>query len=153
MAHTVVMVLEGVLAGRDDEAELTQTQLDPTGHLMYASFSRSRLLLATRQDRRFVDHWCRLNLLNQHAGIVMLDDKLIQRMRASGDTPDLYIDHDGQRCGAAIRAGVNSLLFTRPVMVRAGAKPTSLPPLQRTWAQAVRESQASRQRPVLDDDE
>lgn len=155
MATTVVLVLEGVLAGRDDEVELTQSQLDPVGHLLYASFGRSRLLLATRLDRRFVDHWCRLNMLNQHAGIVPLDDKLIQRMMASGDKPELYIDHDGQRCAVAIRSGVNSLLFTRPLYATVTPGASSLPGLQRPWADAVRESQAQRAKrrvPVPDDE-
>lgn len=152
-ASTVVLVLEGILAGRDDDVDLTQAQLDPVGHLMYASFGRSRLLLATALDRRFVDHWCRLNGLTVHSAVWALDERIITRMRAAGETPELYIDHHGERAAAALRNGVQTMLFTRPLYARAGHRP-DLAQLQRPWAEMVRESQAQRAargRVVMDD--
>ncbi len=142
-AHTVVMVLEGILAGRDDDVELTQTQLDPLGHLLYASLSRSRVVLATKLDRRFVEHWCRLNNLATHASITSLDDRTVLRLRAAGEAVDLYIDHDGERAATALRNGVPTMLFTRPLYARAGHRP-DLAQLQRPWAEIVQESQAQR---------
>lgn len=151
MASTIVIALEGVLAGKDDDIELTQTQLDPVGHLLYASLGRSRLVLATKQERRFVDHWCRLNGLSAHAMITMLDDHTVQRLRGAGEVIDLYIDHDGDRAAAALKNGVPVMLFSRPLYARASHRP-DLPPLQRPWAEVVREAQtqrAARARPIV----
>lgn len=144
MANTVIMALEGVLAGKDDDIELTQTQLDPVGHLLYASLARSRLVLATKQERRLVDHWCRLNGLQSHSGITFLDDRTIMRARSAGEVVDLYIDHDGDRAAAALRNGVTTIVFSRPLYARAGHRP-DLPQLRRPWAEVVRESQAQRE--------
>lgn len=138
------MALEGVLAGRDDDIELSQAQLEPAGHLLYASLARTRLVLATRQERRLVDHWCRLNGLQSHASIVFLDDRTIQRARGAGEVIDLYIDHDGARTASALRNGVPILLFSRPLYARASHRP-DLPQLQRPWAEVVAESQAQRE--------
>lgn len=143
MASTVIMALEGVLAGRDDDIDLAQTQLDPVGHLLYASLGRSRLLLATRLERRLVEHWCRINGLVVHDGIVPLDDRTVLRARGAGETVDLYIDHDGDRAAASLRNGCATMLFSRPLYARASHRP-DLPQLKRPWAQVVRESQAQR---------
>lgn len=142
-ANTVVISLEGVLAGKDDDVELTQCQLDPVGHLLYASLARSRVVLATRQERRLVDHWCRLNGLNAHAAVTALDERTVLRLRGAGEVIDLYIDHDGDRAAAALKNGVPVMLFSRPLYARASHRP-DLPPLQRPWAEVVREAQAQR---------
>lgn len=142
--NTVIIALEGVLAGQDDDAELSTTQINPVGQLLYASLARvSRLVLATNLERRFVDHWCRIQGLSAHQGLSLLDDKTIQRARAAGEVIDLYIDHSGDRCAAALRHGVPVLVFSRPLYARAGHRP-DLPQLKRPWADVVRESQAQR---------
>lgn len=153
MASTIIMALEGVLAGRDDDVDLAQTQLDPVGHLLYASFARSRLLLATVLERRLVDHWCRINGLTTHQQLIRLDERTILSARGAGETVDLYIDHNGDRAAAALRNGVAAMVFTRPLYARASHRP-DLPQLRRPWDQVVRESQAQRaaRKPVLSDD-
>lgn len=143
--NTVVMALEGVLAGRDDDVELAEVGLEDTGRLLYASLARAgRLVLATRIDRRLVDHWCRLHGLSAHQGFTGLDDRTVSRMRAAGEVVDLYIDADGDRAAAALRHGVPTMLFTRPLYARAGHRPDLARSLTkpRPWATVVAEARA-----------
>jgi hypothetical protein len=152
------MALEGVLAGRDDDVELVQEQLDPVGSILYASLSRhNRVILATRQERRLVDHWCRINGLVAHQGVEPLGDSTVRRLRAAGFSPDLYIDANPERAATALKHGVPVMLFTRPLYSRAGHRPDIVTTgLQKPWAQVVAESQAQRAAralPVHGDDE
>lgn len=143
---TIVMALEGVLVGRDDDIDLVQEQLDPVGFTLYAGLSRhNRVILATKQDRRMVDHWCRLNGLSTHQGIDPLDDHTVRRLRAAGFTPELYIDANPERAAAALRNGVQTMMFTRPLYSRVSHRPDmDTTALQKPWGQIVAESKAQR---------
>lgn len=143
---TIVMALEGVLAGREDDIDLAQEQLDPVGFVLYAGMSRhNRVILATRLERRLVDHWCRINGLATHQGVDPLDDRTIRRLRAAGFSPDLYIDAHPERAATALRNGVPTMLFTRPLYARAGHRPDmDTTSLQKPWNQIVKESRAQR---------
>ena len=153
---TIAMVIEGVLAGRDDDVELSQSLCEPLGQSLYVAFARSaRLILLTALERRLADHWLRMNSLQQHAGIYPLDERAIRRLRAAGETPDLYVDHFSERVAEAVREGVPTMLFVRPLYARAGFQRTDLPGLQRPWAAVVGEQAAQREqraRPVFDPD-
>lgn len=143
---TIVLALEGVLAGRDDDVDLAQTQLEPLGHTLYASLSKhNRLILATNLERRLVDHWCRINGLTTHQGVDRLDQRVVRRLRAAGFSPELYIDADGERTAAALRDGVPVMLYTRPLYARVGFRPDiTTTGLQKNWGQIVAESTAQR---------
>jgi hypothetical protein len=139
---TVVLPLEGVLAGRDDDIDLTTEGLNPLGHALYLGLARvSRLVLATKLDRRFVDHWCRVHFIAAHQAVTPLDSKLVQRLRAAGENLELYVDHDAERAANVLQQGVPTMLFTRPLYARAGHRP-DLPQLQKPWAAIVAESRA-----------
>lgn len=155
VSTTVVLALEGVLAGKDDDVVLTQTQLESTGHVLYACMARAgRLVLATNLDRRLVDHWCSINGLTGHSAITALDDRVVRRLRAAGEAPTLYIDANPERAAAALRDGVATMLFAQPLYARQSHRPDLGQP-SRQWATIVAESQAqraARARPVLQDD-
>ena len=156
-ALTIAMVVEGVLAGRDDDCELAQAMCEPLGQSLYTSFARTaRLVLLTTFERRLADHWLRMNGLQLHAGVYPLDGGTIRRLRAAGETPDLYVDHDSERGAAAVREGVPTMLLVRPLYARAGFHRAELPGLQRPWAAAIGEQAAQREqraRPVFDDND
>lgn len=146
--NTVVIALEGVLAVGGDDMDLVNAQVDDAGRLLYATFAaRARLLLATRQERRLVDHWCRLQGMTHHQGLVALDDRVVGRLRAAGEVLDLYIDADGDRAAAALRHGVPTLLFSRPLFARMGHRPDLARTLTkpRPWATLVAEARAQRE--------
>lgn len=153
---TVVLTLEGVLGGKDDDVDLTTTSLDPLGHALYIGLSKvSRLVIASAVERRFVEHWLRLNYLSSHQAVTALDDRLVARLRAGGENVELVIDANAERAAASLRNGVPTMLFTRPLYARAGHRP-DLPQLQRPWAEVVAESQrqrAARALPVPSDDD
>lgn len=157
MAMTIVMALEGVLAGRSDDIDLTQEQVDPMALVLYNGLSRfNKVLLATNYERPKVDHWCRIYGLTLHQGVDRLDERTVRRLRAAGFAPDLYIDHDGARVAAALREGVATMLHTRPLYARPGHRPDLVTTgLQKNWGQIVAESQAQRSAralPQLDDE-
>jgi hypothetical protein len=141
---TAVVALEGVLAGRDDAVNLSQTALDPTGGMMYAGLAAStRLVVATAVDRRLAQHWCRIQGLTGHMDLTALDERTIKRMRASGDNPRLYIDANPDRVAAALRDGVPALLFSRPMFARADHRADlSGERLPKEWAEVTREQKA-----------
>ena len=153
---TVVIALEGVLAGKDDDVNLAQSQLEPTGHVLYACMAKAgRLVLASNIDRRLVDHWCAINGLTGHAAFTSLDDRIVRRLRAAGEAPTLYIDANPDRAAAALRDGVATMLFARPLYARQSHRPDLGQP-SRQWAQIVAESQAqraARNTPVLSPDD
>lgn len=155
-ASTVVLALEGVLAGDDDDVELSQASLNPVGGLLYNSFGRtSRLVLATNLERRLVDHWCRINGLSLHAAIERLDDRTVRRLRAAGEVLDLYIDSNEERTAQALRSGVPTLFLAKPLYARAGHRPDLGTPPLRPWRQIVAEAgaqRAARALPVPEDD-
>lgn len=143
--NTVVIALEGVLAIGDD---LINAQVDDAAKLVYATFAaRSRLLLATTMERRLVEHWCRLQGMTHHQGLTALDERVVGRLRAAGEVVDLYIDSDGDRAAAALRHGVPTMLFSRPLYARASHRPDLARTLTkpRPWAQVVAESRAQRE--------
>ena len=141
--ETAVIALEGVLAGRDDRVNLAQTMLDPTGAMLYTGLASStRLILATAVDRRMAQHWCRTQGLTGHMDLTALNSGTIGRMRASGDNPLIYIDADPERVAAALRDGVPSLLFTRPMFARAAHRPDLAGErLPREWEKITGEKQ------------
>lgn len=141
----IVIALEGVLAGRPDEdVDLLHSQLEPTGALLYGSLARAgKLVLATNQPRRLVDHWCRTNGVHGYSSVVPLNERAVIALRAGGENVTLYIDADPARAAAALRNGVPTLLFSRPLYARASHRP-DLPQLKRPWAELVAESKAQR---------
>lgn len=142
--ETVVLCLEGVLAGTDDTVNLAQTMLDPTGALLYTGLAQSsRLILATALDRRMVGHWCRTVGLTAHMDTCGLDTKTIGRLRSGGDNPTLYIDANQERVAAALQDGVASMLFTRSLFARASHRPDLVGSrLPRPWNQIQNEFRA-----------
>lgn len=145
VSTTTVIALEGVLAGRPEElVDLTQTPLEATGFGLYVALgTTSKLVLATNLDRRLVAHWCRVNGLTAHSTTISLDERAVIQLRANGENVGLYVDSDAERAATALRNGVPTLLFTRPLFARAGFRP-DLPQLQKPWAQLVAESKAQR---------
>jgi hypothetical protein len=141
---TAVVALEGVLAGRDDAVNLSQTALDPTGGMMYAGLAAStRLVVATAVDRRLAQHWCRVQGLTAHIDLTALDERIISRMRASGDSPMLYVDANPDRVAAALRDGVPAMLFSRPMFARAEHRADLTGDrLPKEWAEITAEHQA-----------
>lgn len=142
--ETVVLCLEGVLAGTNDTINLAQTMLDPTGLLLYTGLAQSsRLILATALDRRMVAHWCRSVGLTAHMDTCGLDTKVIGRLRSGGDNPTLYIDANQERVAAALQDGVTALLFTRSLFARASHRPDLVGSrLPRPWHQIQNEYRA-----------
>lgn len=140
--ETIVLALEGVLAGRDDDVDLASTMLDPVGSLLYSGLAASsRLILATSLDRRMVAHWCRTVGLAAHLDTTALDTKVVGRLRAGGDNPILYIDSNPERVAAAMRDGVPSMLFSRPLFARAGHRPDLVGErLPRPWSEITHEA-------------
>lgn len=145
-AETVVIALEGVLAGRDDDVDLTRTMLDPVGRALYNGLANSsRLILATAIPRRLVTHWCRTVGLAAHLDVTALDEGVVGRLRTGGDNPTLYIDTSQDRCAAAIRDGVPALLYTRPLFARASHRPDLVGArLPRPWGEITNEEQSQR---------
>lgn len=143
--NTVVIALEGVLARGED---IVTAQVDDAAKILYATFAASsRLLLATGYERRLVDHWCRLQGMTHHQGLTGLDERVVGRLRAAGEVVDLYIDADGDRAAAALRHGVPTMLFSRPLFARAGHRPDLARTLTKPkpWAQLVAETRAQSQ--------
>jgi hypothetical protein len=153
---TFVMVLEGVIAGRDDDIELSQAMCDPMGQALYLALARvGRVVLCTKQNRSLVDHWCSVNGMRNHAAVYPLDAQIIRRMRAAGETPDLYIDWHSERAAQAVKDGVQTMLYVKPMFARAGFQRSDLPGLQRPFAAIIAEQAAQREarsRPIVDDD-
>lgn len=142
---TIVLVVEGVLAGKSDDIDLSQTQADPAVLQLYAGLARAgRLLLASTQERRLLDHWCRLNGLTAHQGVTALDERTIIRLRAAGEDVALYVDHDGQRAAIALRNGVHAMLYTKPSFARASHNPT-VAQLRRPFSEVLAEAQGQRE--------
>ena len=76
----------------------------------------------------------------------------MRRLRAAGETPTLFIDANPYRAAAALRDGVATMLFARPLYARQSHRPDLGQP-SRQWAEIIAESQAqraARQRPVLE---
>lgn len=156
-ATTIVMTLEGILAGRDDDVRLQSALVEPLGRAMYTSFaSVARVVLLTKSDRRLADHWLASNGMTQHAAVYPLTDHAVPRLRASGETPDLYLDHHPERAAHALKDGCNTMLLAKPLISRSGFQRSDLPGLQRPFAAIMAEQgvqQEVRSRPVWDEDE
>jgi hypothetical protein len=157
---TYVMVLEGVLVGIDDRADLRREAPDVLGQSIYRSLSAGgRLVLATRTDRRVVEHWLRLYNLGAHGGVETLSATLVDRLRASGEDPTLYVDHDGERAAGWMAQGVAVAVVARPLYARLQHRPDISGGdghVPRPWtaiAAEQRSQNALRERPVLDLDE
>lgn len=144
MTGTTVLALEGVLAGRYDEpVDLTQSTLELSGATLYGALATtSKVVLATNLDRRLVAHWCRSNGLTQHTTTVALDGRTVTALRAGGENVVLYVDADPERVAAALRAGVVTMLYARPLYAR-GTVPSHSQSI-RPWAELVAESRAQR---------
>ncbi len=111
---------------------------------LYAALSLlGKLVVATGLEPRLVRHWCRLNGLTKHTTLVPLTERTVTALRAHGEVVTLYVDSDPERTAAALRNGVPTLLYTRPLYARASHRP-DLPQLQRPWAEVVAESRAQR---------
>lgn len=156
-ALTVAMTLEGVLAGRDDDIQLAQAMCEPLGKSLFVALATTaRMVLLTNQDRRLAEHWLAHNGCTQYSALLPLTDGIVRRLRAGGETPDLYIDWSPSRCAQAVKDGVVTMLHARPLYARSGFQRTGLPGLQRPFAQVERELAAQkdqRSRPVYDEDE
>jgi len=142
---TTVMALEGVLCGRHDEpVDLVTEQPVPAALALFHGLQRTgKIVLASSQERRLVEHWCRNNGISGYASVVPLNERSVTSLRANGEDVGLYIDADPERAAGALRHGVPTLLFTRPLYARAGHRP-DLPQLQRPWASVVAEAKAQR---------
>lgn len=143
---TVVLVVEGVLAGRDDDVELAQTPPETAALQLYGAMlaMAGRLVLASNLDRRLLQHWLRAAGMSGYASIVPLGESTVTKLRSTGENVSLYVDHDGERTAYALRSGVPTLLYARPLYARAGHRP-DLPQLRRPWAEVIAESRAQRE--------
>lgn len=153
---TTVLVVEGVLAGRDDDADLAREAPDDLAQHLYSSMSRvGRLVLASRVDRRLVEHWCRVHGFTAHGGVTALSSRTVTALRAQGEDVALYVDHDGERAAAVLKSGVPTMLFAKPLYARAAHRPSGMPQLARPFAAVLAEARlqrADRALPVLEDD-
>lgn len=136
---TTIIALEGVLV----------VALQLYAALQYAG----KVVLASNEPRALVEHWCRINGVRGYATVVLLSERSITSLRANGEDVGLYIDADPERAANALRSGVPTMLFSKPLYARASHRP-DLPQLQRPWAAMVAESKSqriARDAPVLRD--
>lgn len=140
------MALEGVLAGQDSDVDLLRSPLHGDALQLYAAFAQlGKLVVATNLEQRLVRHWCRLNGLTRHTTLVPLSERTVTSLRAHGEVVSLYVDNDPERTAAALRNGVPTLLYARPLYARAGHRPDLVRRHQaKPWAELVAESQAQR---------
>lgn len=156
-AHTVLVVIEGVLADDQDD-DLLRAQPIEAGFKLFAGLQRAgvKLVICSRYPRETVQLWLMhgSSYTIPYTPIEHVDGAL-PRLRAAGNDVLLYIDSDGDRCVEALREGVTTMLFAKPMFARLSHRLDVLPEvtgLRRAWSDMANEMGAQKQSSLLESD-